>query len=177
MGSDIGQVSITNNKLFTKNLSLIPNFSFIIINNSSLMLTEKFVVVTYDSDKSAYSSDGINWTASTLPSSANWSSVIYGNGKFVTVASSSSDKSAYSSDGITWTASTLPSSSSWSSVTYGNGKFVPVAYNSNKSAYSSDGITWTASTLPSSAYWYTLTFSNSVITGGTGGGVGGHQPP
>jgi hypothetical protein len=38
----------------------------------------KFVVVTYDGDKTAYSTDGINWTTATLPSSASWRSVTYG---------------------------------------------------------------------------------------------------
>ena len=76
-----------------------------------------------------------DWTASTLPSSANWWSVTYGNGKYVAVATSSST-AAYSTDGINWTASTLPSSASWYSVTYGNGKYVAVVNGSNTAAYS-----------------------------------------
>ena len=73
------------------------------------------------------------WTASTLPSSATWISVTYGDGKFVAVAAGS-DKAAYSTDGINWTASTLPSSASWQSVTYGDGKFVAVAAGSDATA-------------------------------------------
>ena len=46
----------------------------------------KFVAVANNSNKTAYSTDGITWTAATLPSSANWGSVTYGNGKFVAVA-------------------------------------------------------------------------------------------
>jgi hypothetical protein len=37
----------------------------------------KFVAISY-TDKAAYSSDGINWTAATLPGSATWYSVTYG---------------------------------------------------------------------------------------------------
>jgi hypothetical protein len=33
---------------------------------------EKFVTVAYNSTKAAYSSDGINWVETTLPSSAYW---------------------------------------------------------------------------------------------------------
>ena len=99
------------------------------------------------------------WIASTLPSSANWQSVTYGDGKFVAVVKDS-DKAAYSTDGINWTASTMPSSASWWSVTYGDGKFVAVAYSSTKAAYSTDGINWTASTLPSSASWYSVTYGD-----------------
>ena len=78
----------------------------------------------------------------TLPSSATWKSVTYGNGKFVAVASSSTT-AAYSTDGITWTAATLPSSHSWYSVTYGNGKFVAVAGSSTTAALSRYGDVWT----------------------------------
>ena len=94
----------------------------------------KYVAVAYESNKAAYSTDGITWTETTLPSSAKWCSVCYGNGKFVAVAGNS-DTAAYSTDGITWTAATMPSSASWSSVAYGNGKFVAVANGSNKAAY------------------------------------------
>ena len=96
----------------------------------------------------------------TLPNSADWKSVTYGNGKFVAVADTSG-KAAYSTDGITWTASTMSGYRRWYSVTYGNGKFVAVVYNnSNVAAYSTDGITWTTSTLPSSADWYSVTYGD-----------------
>ena len=94
-----------------------------------------------------------------MPSSSNWQSVTYGNGKFVAVAFYS-NTAAYSEDGITWTASILPSTAGWQSITYGNGKFVTVAFGSTKSAYSEDGITWTASTLPSSSNWQSVTYGN-----------------
>ena len=95
----------------------------------------------------------------TMPSSAQWCSVTYGNGRFVTVARYSAE-AAYSDDGINWTAVTLPSSEDWQSVTYGNGRFVAVAYNSTTAAYSDDGITWTAATLPSTANWCSVTYGN-----------------
>jgi hypothetical protein len=38
----------------------------------------KFVAVDRGSNKAAYSTDGKNWTETTLPSSANWYNVIYG---------------------------------------------------------------------------------------------------
>ena len=98
------------------------------------------------------------WTATTLPSSANWYSVAYGNDMFVVVTGNSSI-AAYSVDGITWAASTLPATSWWQ-VTYGNGKFVAVTNDSATAAYSVDGITWTASTLPSSDGWYCVTYGN-----------------
>ena len=49
---------------------------------------------------------GITWTQRTLPVSANWYSVTYGNGLFVAVAYGSI--AATSPDGITWTQRTRP---------------------------------------------------------------------
>jgi hypothetical protein len=75
----------------------------------------KFVVVAYGSNKTAYSTDSINWTATTMPGSASWNSVAYGNGKFVAVTYSN-NKAAYSTDGINWTETTMPSIKNWSSI-------------------------------------------------------------
>lgn len=80
-----------------------------------------------------------NWQVSSLPASANWTSVCYGAGKFVAVAKDS-NIAAYSIDGINWTQTTLPTSGKWYSVCYGNGKFVAVG--SALAAYSADGINW-----------------------------------
>ena len=93
-----------------------------------------------------------------LPASRDWSSVTYGNGKFVAVASGS-DKGAYSTDGINWTEISMPAGRRWSSVTYGSGKFVAVADGIiNKGAYSTDGISWTEMTLPASGNWASVTY-------------------
>ena len=45
-----------------------------------------------------------------LPSDAHWSSVTFGNNRFVAVSSGDSTIAAYSDDGITWTQTELPSS-------------------------------------------------------------------
>ena len=86
-----------------------------------------------------------------MPSPMNWSSITYGNGKFVTVAMLYS-KAAYCDDDLNWKSATLPSSALWFSIAYGNGKFVIVSYdNSTAAAYSEDGVNWNAATLPSTA--------------------------
>ena len=113
----------------------------------------KFVAISKDSTTVAYSTDGINWTKSTLPLSESWSSVTYGNGKFVAV-SKGSTTAAYSPDGINWTKSTLPSDANWISITYGNGKFV--ATGGGISAYSTDGINWVL--LAEKSNWASITY-------------------
>jgi len=85
-----------------------------------------------------------------LPTSSNWSSITYGNGLFVAIASGSS-AAAYSLNGQTWYISTLPSSSNWSSITYGQQTFVAVSSSSGGSvttpAYTQNGYTWYSSNI------------------------------
>lgn len=119
----------------------------------------KYVAVAFDSDKGAYSTDGITWTEMSMPANRRWFGVTYGNGKFVAVASNI-DKGAYSTDGIIWTEMTLPASQRWEALTYGDGKFVSVAVNSMYGAYSTDGITWTTTTLPAKKDWSSVTYGD-----------------
>ena len=102
------------------------------------------------------------WTQGNMPSSQNWRSVCYGNGKYVAVVYNSNIM-AYSTDGISWTEGTMPSSQNWRSVCYGNGKFVTVASSvttTNSVAYSADGISWTEGNLPSSKSWQSVCYGN-----------------
>ena len=125
----------------------------------------KFVAVSIGTE-AAYSSDGINWTASTLPSSQTWSGVAHKSTNTLVVAAiagryDATNAAASSADGgKTWTATTMPSSAYWRAIACcpagpGHaGRFVAVASNGvNTAAYSNDGINWTASTLPSAQYW------------------------
>jgi hypothetical protein len=110
----------------------------------------------------AYSTNGINWSASTLPSSGTWVGVAYGNGLFVASAQNSA-QGAYSTNGINWSASALPFSGTWNFMTYGNGTFVVVAAGTNQAAFSTNGITWTACTMPSSAQWQSVAYGDGVF--------------
>jgi hypothetical protein len=85
---------------------------------------------TWHDDSGGGGGSNSTWTARTLPSREDWTSVTYGDGVFVAVAWSN-NAAATSPDGITWTASTLPSREDWISVTYGNSVFVAVGWCSN----------------------------------------------
>lgn len=115
---------------------------------------------------------GVDWTATTLPTTAKWSSVTYGNGKFVAVATGSTS-AAYSTDGVKWTKATLPENDSWSSVTYGNGKFVAIALNA--AAYSTNGITWTAAAMPAYRFWNSVTYGNGKFVAVSKGAVAAYS--
>ena len=118
----------------------------------------KYVAVAFNSDKGAYSTDGVTWTEMSMPAVGSWI-VTYGNGKYVAVASGNTN-GAYSTNGITWTEMTLPASRSWNGLTYGNGKFVAVAASSDKGAYSTDGVTWTEMSMPTSRDWTSVTYGD-----------------
>jgi hypothetical protein len=66
------------------------------------------------------------FTQTAMPSTASWSGVTYGNGKFVAVANTSST-AANSTNGIAWVQQALPSSSSWNGVAFGNGMFTAIS--------------------------------------------------
>ena len=99
------------------------------------------------------------WKGNTLPASADWRRVTYGNGKFVAVTDGTAN-CAYSTDGISWKETSLPTSRRWFGVTYGDGKFVAVALSTDKGAYSTDGINWNEFTLPASQGWHSVTYGN-----------------
>lgn len=114
------------------------------------------------------SSDGVTWTARTMPSSGAWQHVVHNGTNFAAVKSGAAGTAgAYSSNGgVTWTANTMPSGN-WSDLAWGSGAGLFVAVKGDSAnvnyATSPDGITWTQRTsLPSSSVW------NMVAHNGTG---------
>ena len=63
----------------------------------------KFVTLLNGDSNVFYSRDGVNWSISTLSGSDPWSSITYGNEKFVAVSNNSNYPLMYSSDGLSWT--------------------------------------------------------------------------
>lgn len=103
------------------------------------------------------------WTAKTMPSSANWSRIAYGNGGFVAIISSATNKCATSTDGSTWTQRTMSSSQNWKDVAFGAGVFVAMAGSGgavNTAATSPNGITWTTRNMPGAYDWRAVTYAN-----------------
>ena len=113
---------------------------------------------TYN-NKSGYKEEKINATEGIMPSTQYWTSICYGNDKFVTIVVNS-NVFAYSTDGINWTQETLPTIKNWTSVCYGSGKFVAVSRSTNTFVYSTDGINWTLGTMPSTQNWDSVCYGN-----------------
>jgi hypothetical protein len=127
----------------------------------------------------AYSKDGIEWKNMTLPSIQCWSSVAFGNGRFVALSGSVSHAKrigAYSEDGITWHEFTYQSSSSyWCSVSFVRDIFIAHTghwFNSNVGGYSLDGETWKELIFPSRGYWMQTAYGNGIFVS-----VGCTNPP
>ncbi len=98
------------------------------------------------SGATAYSvNGGVSWVAGGALPSGTWSSVTYGQGRWVAV-STGATTTAYSTDGgTTWTAGgALPASSTWTSITYGKNIFIAVSSDGAVDpAYSvNGGTTW-----------------------------------
>jgi outer membrane protein OmpA-like peptidoglycan-associated protein len=130
-----------------------------------------FVAVsTSGTNRVMTSTDGITWTARSVPASP-WASVTYGNGLFVAVAGSGNIMT--SPDGVTWTARGS-STDSWSGITYGNNTFVAVGMGTtNFVMTSTDGITWTNRSIPTSssgAQWKSVTWGNNKFVAISGSG-------
>ena len=96
----------------------------------------RFVAVG-EGGRSAYSADGLRWTASSNNAfgTNNINAVTYGGGLFLAVGDNG--RMAYSSDGASWTqvADSSFGSTAVNGVTWGNGRFVAVG-NDGKIAYS-----------------------------------------
>ena len=98
------------------------------------------------------------WNETNMPTNTRWwSSLCYGNGKFMAIASRTIT-GAYSEDGEKWTNMSMPSSDEWLCVCYGNGKFVDVAYST--AVYSEDVEKWTEMSLPIKREWRSVCYGN-----------------
>ena len=131
---------------------LVQNSIFVMVGSGPL----------YPQSFSAYSvTSGRTWTVSNTGIFANWQSVAFGNGVFVTVGYDNlgSGIQAYSLDnGQTWTDVHVPGI--WLSVAFGNGVFVMTG---NYPVYSLDnGKTWIGGQ-PYGGTWYSVAFGNGVF--------------
>ena len=128
----------------------------------------RFVALLSNSDRAAFSLNGISWSIRNLPESRLWKSVIYGDDKFVAIASNE-NSAAYSEDGENWLSATMPTVgdstlNEWVDITYGKNLFVAVANSQNVAAVSSDGISWSGVIMDSAGSpkdWVSIAYGNN----------------
>lgn len=127
----------------------------------------KYIAATsgsFPNTKIAYSTDGVNWTASgASPINTTFKNAAYGGGVYVLGSSQGGANFVSSTDGINWTSRTV-SGGSWDGncMNYGNGKFVAVSRDNTAVATSSNGASWSvAYGMPTSA-WAGCAYGNSI---------------
>jgi len=112
-------------------------------------------------------SAGVKWQpiTDTTPNNGSWSTLAYGNGRFVALSYSGSVVLMSSLDGNNWATSTvLGDDDDWMNLTYGNGLFVAVGQGGDRVMTSPDGINWTArSAVGNNDSWYSVTYGNGLF--------------
>jgi hypothetical protein len=118
-----------------------------------------FVAVAGNLNAGAYSTDGIVWASTTLPTAGDsticdWQEITFGAGKFVAIANEQNVCSVGTWNGtsLTWSPAVMDvvsdsSRKQWVSVTYGNRRFVAIS-NTGDVAYSFEGTVWYSATMP-----------------------------
>lgn len=110
-------------------------------------------VIVFSEGSIQYSTNGLSWTEVLAPFNLNLSGVVYGNGRFVAVASTfgvipetDTERIITSVDGVSWSKVSQGASDSetLNDVKFANGVFVALKENgsSNTAIYSTDGLTW-----------------------------------
>ncbi len=131
--------------------------------------SNRYVMVGGDGSTglASYSSNGISWTAGTMPVGGDGPyAVAFGSGLWVAPYSGSNDV-ATSSDGITFSfqSNVLPATRDWRAIAFGNGTFVIVdSSGTTGAATSTNGTTWTSRTLSASAEWSSVAFGTIGAT-------------
>jgi hypothetical protein len=144
--------------------------------SSSTYANGRFVAVANASGTSAYSVDGINWTAMTGLSSSAFNGVAGGaisaTTYYVAVAGGTASQTAYySSNGTSWTTMSGLPVGNWQAVAYGNSRFVAVA-SGTASAWSTSGTSFNTGGSLANNTWTSIAYGTGpalfvAIAGGT----------
>tara|TARA_B110000902_G_scaffold63943_1_gene75749 strand:+ start:4925 stop:10420 length:5496 start_codon:yes stop_codon:yes gene_type:complete len=117
--------------------------------------------------------NGTSWLNGSITGRA-WSSVAFGNGKFIAVGDSNS--AAYSFDGITWLDRQIHASyATWVDISYGQGQFLVLGTDgaTTTAVKSFNGFDWSASTITPTTAFYAAAIGNPggvptwLMVGGT----------
>jgi len=107
---------------------------------------------------------GQNWDSVTGAESDAWSSITFGNGRFVAVAPSGTNRIMYSDDTETWTPVLVTEQANLFSVTYGGGKYVAVSGDgSGRLIFSTNGESWSSATTLVPGVRQSVTYGNGLF--------------
>jgi len=152
-GTSLGGTSPANDLTLTVTAVASGSQGVSAVTASGTAVTAKFVAIATGTTGTAYSTDGVSWTAGAMPSGLNFTAIDYGAvagiGYYVAIATGTAT-AYYSLDGINWSAGAIGQSAAWNDIVYGNGKFVAIAQIDTVTSYravsSNGGATWTTGT-------------------------------
>ena len=123
--------------------------------------SSRFVAVAGGSANTtgAWSADGITWTATSMNTSATWTDVCFGEGRFVAIASDSTTV-RISGDGENWDSTGTLARTGYTCIAYGLGLYVAARSGSTIGAWSTDGVTWIEIAMPSASSWNKIAYGN-----------------
>jgi len=175
-------VTVTNGPLppFTSNWTsstLTASYDWAGVNYGTISGTGYWVAVQASGNTLFnYSTDGKTWIAGTMPSTATWSSLGYGNGYFVAMGGG---YVAYTNTLSSWTLLSLTNAvgtgtvAASQSIIYVSSLSKYIAMTSSASSsyyYSTTPSGWTAGTMPTSGGWdYGVCWSGTYLVAGSGG--------
>jgi hypothetical protein len=172
-GTSVGGVAPLNNITITVtavNLGAITNFTYTGVGSGGY-----FVAVASGSTATQISSNGTSWAAGgVLTSNTLWTSMAYGNGRWVTVSNLNATSNYTTDPTAPWTAggTITGGAAGWQSICYGNGVFMAVQTGGTGAAYSTTGVTWvTSGPLPASTSWTGVAYGAGVYVAIASGGT------
>lgn len=114
---------------------------YIVPESSNRTITGKFTTAISISDYIFVGANAIIFSNGKkhIVGNATWRSIIYANGRYITVGS---NYITSSTDGVIWITPKQVGESIWQGITYGNGKFVVIGTDGYITT-STDGVNWT----------------------------------
>ena len=129
---------------------------------------------------SAYSDDGITWSANNpiAGGSQTWSGVAFGAQKFVAINDTTTV--IISNDGAVWDQTGILTTTGFTAIAYGKNRFVAIKSGTNVTNHATSTTvtgTWTAGTLPSSSNWNSIAYGNNrfVAVSNTSGTIAAYS--
>lgn len=114
------------------------------------------------------STDGINWTGYSMPTTGTYSCAW--NGSVFCAVKYGSTQAYTSSDGFTWSSRTLNLSANWSDIVWDGTNFIAIASDNVQTIKSLDGITWSnGGSLTETPFYYAATDGAGTIVAIDGG--------
>lgn len=125
----------------------------------------KFVALNRNTNKALYSTDGLTWANSTLPSTAVWYAIAYGNGVYMaSIDNAGSNLGAISTDGINWYSIGFPQASrNYRSIAFAStlGNFALASFNNSGGVAKAN--TWPTQVLPDANARVAGAFGNNLF--------------